>query len=331
MKNKNGFTLVELLAVIAILAILVIVAMPNVLSMFNESKQNTFITEVQKIMDTAKGEFVGDAFNKGGQAIYYSSTDNNILNTSKLDMDVEGKEYFIEMDRHGEFKRVVIFDDNYCYDIYDSGGSGNVGGTKSIKITDIKKSSVNIKDLWESGNDKVEITNNGNNYFVKGCEGVKSVTGDIENNPVTPQVEFITTVIDNNVTIDGIDESYYDYSKVINIPLTIDGESVVEISDTAFNGVDGNNEKIEVMVIPQIPAGRTLKMYYATFNFSNLKYIEYGGTKNDFKSKVTVAGAGIGATASPLFTWAFANATAYIKCTDGNLIHGGSGFVDYDV
>ena len=46
MKNKNGFTLVELLAVIAILAILVIVAMPNVLGMFNEAKQNTFITEV---------------------------------------------------------------------------------------------------------------------------------------------------------------------------------------------------------------------------------------------------------------------------------------------
>ena len=40
MKRKNGFTLVELLAVIAILAILVIVAMPNILGMFNEAKQN---------------------------------------------------------------------------------------------------------------------------------------------------------------------------------------------------------------------------------------------------------------------------------------------------
>ena len=57
MKNKNGFTLVELLAVIAILAILVVVAMPNVLGMFNEAKQNTFVTEVQKYMDTAKAQF----------------------------------------------------------------------------------------------------------------------------------------------------------------------------------------------------------------------------------------------------------------------------------
>ena len=39
MKNKKGFTLVELLAVIAILAILVIIALPNVMGMFNEAKK----------------------------------------------------------------------------------------------------------------------------------------------------------------------------------------------------------------------------------------------------------------------------------------------------
>ena len=51
--KKNGFTLVELLAVIAILAILVIVAMPNILGMFNEAKVNTFIVDVQMIVDTS--------------------------------------------------------------------------------------------------------------------------------------------------------------------------------------------------------------------------------------------------------------------------------------
>ena len=34
--KKQGFTLVELLAVIAIMAILVIIALPNVLKMFND-------------------------------------------------------------------------------------------------------------------------------------------------------------------------------------------------------------------------------------------------------------------------------------------------------
>lgn len=42
MKNKDGFTLVELLAVIAILALLVILALPNVISMFNQAKKEIF-------------------------------------------------------------------------------------------------------------------------------------------------------------------------------------------------------------------------------------------------------------------------------------------------
>lgn len=37
--KRQGFTLVELLAVIAILAILVLVAVPNVLGMFNQAKK----------------------------------------------------------------------------------------------------------------------------------------------------------------------------------------------------------------------------------------------------------------------------------------------------
>ena len=47
--NKKGFTLVELLAVIAILALIVIIALPNVFSMFNEAKKDTFLTEAKTI------------------------------------------------------------------------------------------------------------------------------------------------------------------------------------------------------------------------------------------------------------------------------------------
>ena len=46
--NKKGFTLVELLAVIAILALLVIIALPNVLSMFNNAKKDLFYNRSKK-------------------------------------------------------------------------------------------------------------------------------------------------------------------------------------------------------------------------------------------------------------------------------------------
>lgn len=194
MKNK-GFTLVELLAVIAILAILVIVAMPNVLSMFNDAKVNTFVTDVQKIMDTAIAEFTGDAFSSGGKTIYYSSTTGDLA-ASKLNIDTD-KEYFIEMDRHGEFKRVIVYDENYCYDVYNSSGNGDVSGTKSKMIFDkINKTSVVASDVWDSGDDKIDIVVNGNSYTIKGCEGITTVEGKD------------TNVVLDKVNIDGVEYEY---------------------------------------------------------------------------------------------------------------------------
>ena len=63
MKTKKGFTLVELLAVIAILAILIIIALPNILSMFNKAKEDTFFTEAKSVMRAAKQEFIANEGN----------------------------------------------------------------------------------------------------------------------------------------------------------------------------------------------------------------------------------------------------------------------------
>ena len=71
--KKKGFTLVELLAVIAILAILVIVAMPNVLGMFNQSKANTFVTEVQEYMNVATTSFMQNALSTQGKTSLLTS------------------------------------------------------------------------------------------------------------------------------------------------------------------------------------------------------------------------------------------------------------------
>lgn len=52
-KMKNGFTLVELLAVVAILAILVALTMPNIMKEYNKVKVNSFKVDVQSVMDVA--------------------------------------------------------------------------------------------------------------------------------------------------------------------------------------------------------------------------------------------------------------------------------------
>lgn len=57
MKNKiNGFTLVELLAVIVILAIILLVAVPNVLGVIEEAREEAFIASAKMIIKTAEYE-----------------------------------------------------------------------------------------------------------------------------------------------------------------------------------------------------------------------------------------------------------------------------------
>ena len=115
--KKKGFTLVELLAVIAILAILVIVAMPNVLGMFNQAKSSTFVTEVQEYLNSASTKFMTEALKPGnqGKALVFSS-DTSITGATTLDMSGAEKTYRIDMDRNCNVTKIVIFDDNFCYE-----------------------------------------------------------------------------------------------------------------------------------------------------------------------------------------------------------------------
>ena len=249
--EKNGFTLVELLAVIAILAILVIVAMPNVLGMFNEAKANTFVTEVQKYIDAAKTAFVNDALSNQGKVIYYSSEYNDDLKTSKLDMD-GSKDYFIEMDRHGDFKRIIIKDDSFCYDIYASGSTIDFDNSKSKKLDDIQKGSVNVNDVWNSETtDSIVVSHDGSNFKVKGCEAVTTIEGKSEN------------VVTDVVKIDDIEYKYIpgmtwgdwfnsDYSKNFKN----------KYLDVGFNGSD--------MIV--IGSGSNRKYLAYTTDFCNFDY-----------------------------------------------------------
>lgn len=49
MKNKKGFTLVEILAVIAILMILVTLSVPRIRTIYDKAKENTFLIEFKNL------------------------------------------------------------------------------------------------------------------------------------------------------------------------------------------------------------------------------------------------------------------------------------------
>lgn len=52
--NDNGFTLMELLAVIVILGILSLIAVPNVISIIDNNKNDTMLSDARKLISQAK-------------------------------------------------------------------------------------------------------------------------------------------------------------------------------------------------------------------------------------------------------------------------------------
>lgn len=51
--NKKGFTLIELMAVIAILSIILVIAVPKVIDIISDSKQNLYNSTIKEIESTA--------------------------------------------------------------------------------------------------------------------------------------------------------------------------------------------------------------------------------------------------------------------------------------
>ena len=83
MKNKKGFTLVELLAVIAILAILVIIALPNVINMYNKAQKETFLTEAKKVYSESEKKFISNSISNKQTKIINSEDSTKLYMTGK--------------------------------------------------------------------------------------------------------------------------------------------------------------------------------------------------------------------------------------------------------
>ena len=105
--NKKGFTLVELLAVIAILALLVIIALPNVLSMFNNAKKDLFLTEAKNVFKESTKKYISDNMHNSNEGNIYCKSETDSKNP--LDMDIENTYYYIEKDSTGKTIKFVAW------------------------------------------------------------------------------------------------------------------------------------------------------------------------------------------------------------------------------
>lgn len=164
--KKKGFTLVELLAVIAILAILVIIALPNVLSMYNEARKNTFTTEVKDHYKAAEQKFMLNA----GETIVFTNladsafTGTEYENTKKIKLDMSGSkktDYILVFNPSGDCTKLIATNGTYGVSITEDTGIAieNIGAAAS----DIKD---NLADktqyLVQEAEDSFSITSKAN-------------------------------------------------------------------------------------------------------------------------------------------------------------------------
>ena len=66
MKNKKGFTLMELLVVIAVIAVLMVLIVPNVIKMFNEAKEKANVLNVKGHISNINNKLAEDIFSSSG-------------------------------------------------------------------------------------------------------------------------------------------------------------------------------------------------------------------------------------------------------------------------
>ena len=133
MKNKKGFTLVELIAVIALLAVILLLIVPNVVNILKEGREDAFVNQVQSVMRAAEKQYGTDLAFKNASHLYCSGDDIFALNfnatnsiarvennydkilATTIGMNTDTYMNLSDCSENGKIVALGVQDKNYCY------------------------------------------------------------------------------------------------------------------------------------------------------------------------------------------------------------------------
>ncbi len=156
MKKRNGFTLVELLAVIVVLAIIMVIAIPSVLEAMNNAKKNSFVLYMEKVFKSTSEYYLQDSATEMAGAGYYiydittdigQNSSGNFKGYVLVDAsDVDDVQYIVYLNDksymalgHNASKDGF---DKYKPNSYKAGDAANMKDPKSVcshYLTSVKK------------------------------------------------------------------------------------------------------------------------------------------------------------------------------------------------
>ena len=224
--NKKGFTLVELLAVIAILALLVIIALPNVLSMFNNAKKDLFLTEAKNVFKESTKKYISDNMHNSNEGNIYCKSETDSKNP--LDMDIGNTYYYIEKDNTGKTIKFVAWNSSgYVTKIVGDNVmlndvTGNNVSESSVKditcnnvLTNLEVISKLTKTYTINANASAETSNKGkltisiaSSNTTDEFNKVKYIIYKKNNTEYVEIHETVLTNKSNNFTLNYYDESF---------------------------------------------------------------------------------------------------------------------------
>ena len=126
--NKKGFTLIEMLGVIIILSIIMLIAIPNVTSILNKSKNESYLTDATKLITQAKYLIRSSKVNKpaSNQIVKINLS---YLGTQDVSKDSDGNSYSLTN------SYVIVVRKNESLEYYVQLVATMEDGNKGIRLT----------------------------------------------------------------------------------------------------------------------------------------------------------------------------------------------------
>ena len=169
-KNKKGFTLVELLAVIAILGVIMVIAVPNVMGIIDKNKKDTYVSDAKQLLTLAEYKFRSG---KDGIPVKINNGEAIVLRLACLD-DAEITKGPNGGDYHIQNSFVVIGNNGGTYYYYVTLQEAlEKGGNRGLPLLDrdFLNTSQSIKEVkdnlsYTTGKNQMLTTNDGKTYRI---------------------------------------------------------------------------------------------------------------------------------------------------------------------
>ena len=153
MKNKKGFTLVELLAVIVILGVLLMIAVPAVQNVIKKTKNNATQKQAELFIDAAKKMAIIDE----------ATSDMVIYKLSDLDSSVDKNRFtgmVVALKENGSYKYYI-----YLNDSVNKKTIGNNNNNDIFEFASEDKINENVTDGGNVFSEQTQIINVNNNTY----------------------------------------------------------------------------------------------------------------------------------------------------------------------